>query len=284
MKMKNILVTTDFSNDAYCALFYISKLLASKECTFFILNVYDELTPLESKKNNLFGGKKLLKQIEQESNEKLTQVFHKIVLDTDNPNHEYHTFSRKGALSKVVAKIVKENVVDLVVMGNKGKTGAKEIFMGSNTFQVANEISLCPLLAVPKQLDYKVPNDIAFITDYKKGCAKETLEPLLHIAALHNSTISVMHINEEETLDAEQELKRKLLENCLKDFKYSFHNTQNSANKTLVIDSFLARKNIDMFSMVQQKHSFLEKFMREPVIKDLSLYADIPLLILPNRH
>ena len=282
--MKNILVTTDFSNDAYCALFYISKLMAARECTFYILNVYDEVTPLEGNKPKLFGSKKLLKQIEQESNEKLTSVFHKIVLDTDNSKHEYHTFSRKGALSKIVAKIVKENAVDLVVMGNKGNTGAKEIFMGSNTFQVANEIDLCPLLAVPKQIDYKVPKEIAFITDFKKGCTTETITPLLSIAAMHNSAIRVMHINEEEILDAEQELKRKLLENCLKDYKHSFHSMENFTYKAEIIDSFLVKLNIDMFCMVQHKHSFLEKFMREPVIKDLSVYADIPLLILPGRH
>ena len=281
--MKTILVTTDFSNDAYSALFYISKLMASKKCVFYILNVYDELTPLDGKKPGLFGNKKLLNQIEQESIEKLTSVFHKIVLDTGHPNHVYHTLSKKGLLSKIVAEIIKENAVDLVVMGSKGNTGAKEIFMGSNTFQVANEINLCPLLAVPKQIDYKVPKEIAFITDFKKGCAQKTIAPLLYIATIHNSAIRVMHINEEEILDAEQELKRKLLENCLKDYNHSFHSMQNFTYKADVINSFLVKMKIDMFSMVQYKHSFLKNFMREPVLKDLSIYAEIPLLILPNR-
>ena len=59
---------------------------------------------------------------------------------------------------------------------------------------------------------------------------------------------------------------------------------ENFTYKAEIIDSFLVKLNIDMFCMVQHKHSFLEKFMREPVIKDLSVYADIPLLILPGRH
>ena len=42
--MKNILVATDFSNDAYCALFYITKLMVSRPCSFLLLNVFDELT------------------------------------------------------------------------------------------------------------------------------------------------------------------------------------------------------------------------------------------------
>ena len=254
--MKNILVTTDFSNDAYCALFYISKLMASKSCTFYILNVYDELTPLAGKKAPLFGGKKLLNQLQIESNEKLTNVFHKIILDNDNTKHSFQTLSKKGVLSKVVIKTIEENAIDLVVMGNKGNTGAKEIFMGSNTIQVANAITLCPILAVPKQIDY---------------------------TSLSNAAIRVMHINEEEILDAEQELKRKLLDNYLKEFTHSFHWMQNFTDKAQVIDNFLEKLHIDMFAMIHHKRSFFEKLVREPVLKDVSIYADIPLLILPYQ-
>ena len=281
--MKNILVTTDFSNDAYCALFYISKLMASKSCTFYILNVYDELTPLAGKKAPLFGGKKLLNQLQIESNEKLTNVFHKIILDNDNTMHSFQTLSKKGVLSKVVIKTIEENAIDLVVMGNKGNTGAKEIFMGSNTIQVANAITLCPILAVPKQIDYTTPKEIAFVTDFKKGCAKKIIEPLFFIASLSNAAIRVMHINEEEILDAEQELKRKLLDNYLKEFTHSFHWMQNFTDKAQVIDNFLEKLHIDMFAMIHHKRSFFEKLVREPVLKDVSIYADIPLLILPYQ-
>ena len=47
--MKNILAATDFSNNAYCALFYATQLLKSKPCTFYILNTFTELTPLHGK-------------------------------------------------------------------------------------------------------------------------------------------------------------------------------------------------------------------------------------------
>ncbi len=43
--MKNILVATDFSNNAYCVLFYAAKLLEYKKCTFYLLNTFLELTP-----------------------------------------------------------------------------------------------------------------------------------------------------------------------------------------------------------------------------------------------
>ena len=47
--MQNILVPTDFSNDAYNALFYASKLFKSKTCNFYLLNTYSESSPLLSR-------------------------------------------------------------------------------------------------------------------------------------------------------------------------------------------------------------------------------------------
>ncbi len=281
--MKNILVATDFSNDAYAALFYISKLMASKPCTFYMLNVYDQFTPLDGKKSPFLGDKELLPQIKIQAKEKLDTVIHKITLDTNNPKHSFKTILKKGIVAKIVSKSIDKNAIDLVVMGNKGNTGAKEIFMGSNTIQVAKALNLCPILAVPKQLDFKTPKEIAFVTDFKKGCSIKTVAPLLFVASLSNAAIRVMHINEVAILDAEQELKRKILEHCLKEFKHSFHWMQNFSDKAQVIDTFLEKLTIDMFAMVHHKHSFFEKLLREPVLKDVSIYADIPLFILPYQ-
>lgn len=282
--MKNILLATDFSNNAYSALFYATQLLQSRACTFFILNVFNELTPLEGKKSKLFGGKKLLDQLEVASKEKLTSTFHKIMLDNANPQHQFKTISKKGNLVKIINKTIDDHNIDLVVMGSKGNTGAKEIFMGSNTVQVAKALTTCPILAVPKQIDYKVPQEIAFMTDFKKGCDKESLEPLLFLNSIFGAFVRVMHITEEEILSLEQESNRKLMSECLKDFDHSFHWVQDFTDKALAIDYFVEKYNIDLFAMIHHKHSFLERLIREPVLKDVSIYADIPFLILPFQE
>jgi nucleotide-binding universal stress UspA family protein len=236
---------------------------------------------LEGKQAKLFGSKKLLDQLEVQSKEQLARTFHKIVLDNNNPQHHFQTLSKKGNLSKIIIKTIDAYQIDLLVMGSKGKTGAKEIFLGSNTIQVANTMTKCPVLAVPKQMDYKIPKEIAFVTDFKKGCAKETIAPLLSLASYTKASIRVMHITEEEILNKEQESHRKLLEVCLKDVDHSFHWVRNFADKAQVIDTFLEKLAIDMFAMVHHKRSFIEKWVREPVVKDVSIYSDIPFLILP---
>jgi hypothetical protein len=60
MKIKNILVATDFSNESYNALFYVTQIFASKKCTFHILHIYDDLTATSGTRNVLFVGEKEL--------------------------------------------------------------------------------------------------------------------------------------------------------------------------------------------------------------------------------
>ncbi|HMB65125.1 MAG TPA: universal stress protein [Eudoraea sp.] len=281
--MKNILVATDFSHDAYCALFYAAKLFSSRPATFHILHVFDEYTPLDGKRTMMFGSKKRLKEIQIASEEQLTRTFHKIVLDSAHPQHRFRTISKKGILTKTVNKLIPEYDIDLVVMGVKGQTGAKEIFLGSNTMQVVNTVKHCPVLAVPRQIDFKTPKEIAFVTDFKKGCEKKTLAPLLFLASLHRATVHVMHITEEEILDKDQESYRKLLELSLKDVNQTFHRIHDFDDKARVIDTFLDKLHLDMFAMVYHKHSFFDRLMREPVIRDVSMYTETPFLILPCR-
>lgn len=281
--MKNILVATDFSDNAYCALFFVTNLLATKPCTFYILNTYSELSMLQGKSLPPLGGKKYLQQLEVDSNEQLTHIKHKIVLDNDNPLHHFEVISQKGDLAKIIVEKIETLKIDLVTMGNKGLTEAADIFFGSNTIKVANTITQCPVLAIPGELDFKPIKEIAYVTDFKKSCNQNTLAPLLYLATLCNAAIRVMHINEKEILNETQEFNRKKIEGFLQIVEHSFHWMQNFDDKAKVIDIFLEKFKVDMYTMVNQKRGIIEKLTKEPIIKDISMYSHIPFLILPPR-
>lgn len=282
--MKNILVATDFSNNAYSALHYATQLLASRTCTFYILNVFDELTPILGKKAKLFNNKNQLTTLQKESKEGLDLTSHRIVLDTANTKHLFKTISKKGNLADTIAKTIEEKKIDFLVMGNKGLTETADIFFGSNTIKTVNHINKCPVLAIPGEADFKAPKEIAFITDLKRDCTKDSIAPLLFLVSLTNASVSVMHMTEEKILNKEQESYRKLLALCLKDIEHSFHWVQEFDDKAKVIEVFLKKQHIDMYAMVNHKRNLFEKLTREPVIKDVSMYADIPFLILPHQE
>ena len=282
--MKNILVATDFSNNAYCALFYASKLFASETCTFYILNTYSELTISPGKTLPILNIKKHLKELELESKEKLTHTKHKIVLDNKNPLHTFKTISQKGDLVDIIEQKVQELHIDLITMGNKGLTETADIFFGSNTIKVANNINECPLLAIPGEIDFHPPQEIAFVTDLRKNCDQKTIAPLLYISALSKASVSVVHVHEQHVLNTTQEANRKRLEEELSNMGHSFLWIKNFDDKAKVIDVFLEKLKVDMYAMVHEKRNLFEKLTKEPVVKDLSMYSDIPFLILPPQE
>ncbi|TDS14182.1 nucleotide-binding universal stress UspA family protein [Maribacter caenipelagi] len=279
MNIKNILVATDFSNEAYNALYYATQIFASKQCTFHIIHAYDDM--IVNAKNVLFTGQKELEKLQTTSQDNLTKTVHKIVLDTGNKLHKFNTISVKGSLPSVISKTIESHEIDLVVLGNKGKTGAKELFMGSNTIQIANTITTCPILAIPKEIAFKPIEEIAFVTDYKKGCTKSTISMLLNIANITDASIAVLHINEEEIMTPKQVSNQKLLDKCLVQTPHSYDEIWNYADKANVIQDFIAEREINMLAMSYHRRKFFERFLHEPVIMDLSIYATIPFLILP---
>lgn len=283
MEIKNILVATDFSNEAYAALFYATQLLATEPCTFHIINIYDDLRSSSNSRTIRFIGDKELRDLHINSLESLTKITHRIKRDTDNLLHSFNTISSKGAIPSVIVQTIDELHIDLLVMGNKGKTGAKELFMGSNTISVANTAVQCPILAIPKEKEYTPQHEIAFVTDYKKGCSRSTIDPLLTLAEISKAAIRVIHINEENTMSPKQEANKKLLELCLKERVHSFHNLHGFTDKAKVIQGFLSKRKITMLAMTYRKRNFLERLIYEPVIRDMSIYTKIPFLILPVK-
>lgn len=276
--MKNILVLTDFSNNAYNALFEATQLLKGNRCAFNVLNVYNQFTPLRSKSI----GKSLSEQLKDESLEGLKNVCHRIQLDEADSKHNFKTISEYGILVEAVPKIVEKEQIDLVVMGNSGCSEIEAIFMGTNTLDIIGHVKKCPILTIPKEIDFEPPKDIAFVTDYGHAYDAGLLQPLLFMAKQYDSRIRVMHINEAEVLDKYQTMNRSILLEYLLPFEHSFHWMPLFKSKATAIQVFLEELEIDMLAMVNYEHSFLQRMTREPVIKRVAFNLDIPFLVIPT--
>ncbi|MCP4974750.1 MAG: universal stress protein [Maribacter sp.] len=282
--MRNILVPTDFSNDAYNALYFASKLFKSKACNFFLLNAYSESTPLISRNIDNGNGehKGLLEQLKDESNEELKHTFHRVNLDNKCPKHNYKMISKKMDLIETISQAIDDYKIDLVVMGNKGKTSGLGVYLGSSTTKTMASIKKCPILAVPENADFKVPYEIAFATNYKRYYDAEVLEPLKGMAIHCGAALRVVHINEEEHMSKIQEGNLKTLRAYLDPMENTVHWMPNFTSKTKAIQVFLDELGIGMLAMVNYEYSFLEKLLHEPLIKKLAFNIDIPFLVIPG--
>jgi len=279
--MKNILIATDFSNNAYNALFFTTQFFENQNCSFHILNAYTEHTPLKSNCQAAGRNLSLLQQLGEESMEGLYAILHRINLDTANSKHHFGIHSKSENLIDALQQAIKETNADLVVMGNKGKTGAKSIFLASNVIKSINAIKDCPILTIPGEKEFVLPKEIAFATDYKKNYNAKLLQPLLTFARNCDSSVCIVHINEEERLSPVQKSNLYTLREYLGPIKHSIHWMPDFSNKTRAITNFIDELGIDMLVMIHYQHGFLEKLTREPVIEKVSFNIEIPFLILP---
>ena len=275
--MKNILIPTDFSNNAYNALFHATRLMKDAVCTFHILNVYNSFTPLQRP----VSSSDITKQLEDESSEGLQQVAHRIRADDGDLNHTFKMLSKRGNLVDITSKVVKKEAIDLIVMGNSGRSEIEAIFMGSNALDLTTKIKQCPILTIPKEIDFIPPRKIAFVTDYLRPYDAGLLQPLLFMAKQNKSKIYVMHINEEEVLDKHQKMNKSILVEYLMPYKHTFNWMPLFKSKATAINTFLEEFEIDMLAMVNYEHSFLERMTHEPVIKRVGFDNNIPFLVIP---
>jgi nucleotide-binding universal stress UspA family protein len=276
MQMK-ILLPTDFSENAWNAIIYALKLYANESCKFYLLNSIKIKASTMSNFSN-----KLLVIVREKAKKDILDLKQMIERINTNANHSFEILISNSDLKDALEAAIKRYQIEILVMGTKGASGAKEFFFGSNTVRVINKINLCPVLTIPDQYDFVEPKKIAFSTDFNRFYKEKELAPLKELTDLYNSEINIVHLNNKEHLNEVQEHNYKMLENDLKDYKHHFYWIPNYDKKANDINDFIKEQKINMLAMVNYKHSLIEKITKEPVIKTIGFHPIIPFLVIPE--
>ena len=274
---KKILLPTDFSDNAWNAIIYALKLYANETCDFYLLN---SIKIKGSTMSNF--SSKLSSTIRKSAFKDMLDLKQMIERVNANANHNFEILVSNAYLKDALETAIKKHTIQMIIMGTKGASGAKEFFFGSNTVNVINKVRLCPILTIPDQFDFVEPKKIAFSTDFNRLYKEEELAPLKEITDLYNSEINIVHLNNEEHLNEVQEYNSKILENDLKDYNHHFFWIPNYGKKANDINDFINEQNINLLAMVNYKHSFIEKITKEPVIKTIGFQPFIPFLVIPE--
>lgn len=280
--MKNIILPTDFSNNSWNAIFTALKINHDVSCQFYILHAYEPntLNMLGEKNQKRLGI--IYDSLSEYSRLELEKVMAYLKKNYHNPKHHFETFSKSNTLLDAIAHIVSENDIDLICMGTQGATGAKQVFMGSNTVKVLKKISNCPILAVPEDHDFKSLKSLAFPTDFTKKYEKHQLSPLIELVSLWKTKIQVVHVAVEFVLNEEQLTNQRLLKERLQDSDLIFYTIDFEAGISHALEKFIAKTQIDMMALIRYQHTFWEKVIGETVVKKMTFHTKVPLLILPE--
>ncbi|MFO7719767.1 MAG: universal stress protein [Gillisia sp.] len=277
--MKNILLPTDFSENAWNATLYAINLYEEESCRFFLMNSYDVNGYFEGSVMDPVPAKEELvkhKAISEERLHRLCEILKERFL---NSRHKFICVALNKTLIDSINNELNQHEFELILIGTQGTTGSYEVIFGSNTIQILNEIKNCPILAVPSNVSFEVINEIVLATSYKIEHSKEDLKYLIQLAKQNNAAIRILHIEEPGGLSIAQKHNKYHLESCLKEIPHSAHSLAH-VSIPIGIYCFTESRGSDMIVFINKKHNFLEKLLFNPLYKDLGNYSRIPLLVL----
>ena len=278
--MTRILLPTDFSNNSIEAITYAMLVYKEIECTFYLMHTY---TPAVYHTEYLLGspGQIGLGDILQENSlSQLEELKNNLANEHKNPKHSIIVHSAFNTLLAEITDTVEAENIDLIVMGTKGATGAKEILFGTNTVHVIKKAK-CPVVVVPPKFEYEAPKEILFPTDYEIEVKNKMLAPLLAIGQQHKSRINVLHIRKGYDLNEAEEAHKGQLEKLLGNTAL-FHEVPDNGIIE-AINSFQVKQKINLLVMVQNKHTFMERLFIEPIIKKIGFHVTVPFMVLPQN-
>ncbi len=276
--MLKILLPTDFSANAWNAINYAVKFFEKQNCLFYILHTY---TPAFYRMDYLIGGPSFSAIPDMGvdiSMEGLERTKNDIVNENPNPNHQFKLVSAFNLLTDEINSLAAEKDLDMVVMGTQGASGAKEIFLGTNTVYVIRKAHI-PVMAIPASFEYKRVNKILFPSDYWSKYKEDEITTLLEIAETVNAEITVLHVKEEYELTEKQEENRTHLKTLLKKVTHNFQELRGALMPQAVMD-YIDEHHFDLLVMMNREHGFLERIMWRQNVDQIGFHVQIPFLVI----
>lgn len=278
--MKTILIPTDFSDNAWHAIAYAMNFFKDEKCTFYFLHTY---SPAFYRMDYAVGGPSF-SAIPDVGVDISLMGLEKTVADVReayaNSKHHYEVVSSFNTLTDEIRELVAKKNIDLVVMGTQGASGAKEVFLGSNTVFVIHKATV-PVMAIPEKVKYHPVRNLLFPSDYLTRYSPEDLQPVLQMARIHQARITLLHIVEEDGLTGDQKENKAYLERNLEELEYETVKLENELMPDAVLN-YIEEHPVDLLVMMNRKHSFFERLLLRQNIDKIGFHVQIPFVVVPD--
>lgn len=285
-RMKTILLATDFSHNAENAISYALDFFKEDPCDFLLLHAYKVDGYEESSRLVPKPAAQKMETVRKEKETQLEEYANTLALPMQETGdleavHTFRTTAVNKPLVQAVQDILKDNSIELLVIGTQGYTGSSEVVYGSNTVNLMEEIQRCPILAVPAHVPFTPLKELVLANSFKRELLPEDLQFLTEISKKFSAPVRVLHISEEGGLSEDQIINRKGLRAYFRrtNTPYSFHELE-YLGIPLGIYAFTESRGSDLIAFINKKHSMFEKLLLDPLYKDLAHYSKVPVLVL----
>jgi len=284
IRMKKILWATDFSDEASDALRYAALFARTFGAELLALHVVPDFSPALYNTGEAMKGE-LISRIAGVKSEMLKR------LDEQNrlEGISFQSLVKEGPAAETIVDTAREEEVDLIVIGKKGRTGLDRIFIGSVANQVLRS-SPAPVLATKKRSGKPVFKKILVPTDFSE---QEEIERdyawelarrlnadimLLSIVELHDHNFSPRIV--EEMMDSLRDRLRQRKEREKETFLVE-EDVSPAVNASVGIVDYLETHKFDLIVISTCGQSRLERFFLGSTTEKVIAYSSMPVFAIP---
>ncbi|MBX2828291.1 MAG: universal stress protein [Flavobacteriaceae bacterium] len=279
--MKKVILPTDFSENAYNAIRYAVQLFKDEPCTFYLLNTYTPASYYVGVNMvNSYSALELEKMASAKSRKGLDEVEERIKNEFVDAKHIFVKLSAFNMLAAEINELIANQNIDLVVMGTTGATGAKEVFLGTQTMHTIKRVE-CPVVVVPASFHYEVPKEILFATDFKFDRENKSFSILRDISESHTSRTNILNAYHGTPLNDSQKDNKDFLDAYFKNVAHIFH-TAEGVEVVEAVEALQVKHKINFLAMIHNKHTFFENLLFKPVINQLVYHTQVPFMVIPS--
>src|SRR6187402_1289048 len=185
--MKKILIPTDFSKYADEAIEVGAQIAKKNNCEIILIHMLE----LPGQMNDAIKGETSIPEImlfKRKAEETLKNIKNRPYL----AGIKITEVVRIDNASRGINNYIKQNNIDLIVMGSHGASGINEIFIGSNTEKVVRQ-SEVPVLVIKNKASNFEAQSIVFASDFSNEI-KKPFQKVIDFTKLFGSKLSLVMI------------------------------------------------------------------------------------------
>ena len=285
--IKNILILTDFSQNAKSAEEYALQMAIKARANLILYNAYPLPSAMPGSDNVVWPHDPSASLELQSISNLQSRVYElereliKIKEDSYKPEIRHLGFA--GSLIHKLNDIIVQDNIWLVIMGTKGEIFAANVLFGSNVFKVLDKIN-CPVLIIPENARFKDVEKIAYATDLR-STDLEIFKYLNELCEILKVDLSIVHVSP-DTISIEEALSKKITEQIL----YKTHNDRTTIKyyqgKSVgeSLHEMIVQTNVGMLAMLYRKYGFFKSLFHESKTHQMVKHTKIPVLVFPDSE
>ena len=260
----NILVPTDFSDNARVAIDYVYNHFDRKDLNIWLIHSIKEP---KSTTGVLLRLDNLMKKDAEEDMAKLIEYCDKTY------NAEPKTIIKHGYLTDWVEQYGASYEIDLIVMGTNGESNLEERLFGSVTESVIRTSNI-PVLAIPHIYEAKPIRQFILATNKKELDKLDFIQEFLERLDLENPSISILTV---DTPDADEPLPKSI---PLNGYQIGVESTK-ADTAVEGINQYIDQHDVDILALYHSKNSRLDYFFNRSTTKTICSNTQLPILVIP---